>query len=397
MRRQPWKGLGLAAGALMSMPFVAQAEQPESRATCNEPTEPVTIFFGQFTEGCTIAPTVDLDRFQFDGEAGQRIQILLHAESANLDPNLELLDPTNATIDSSSCNLDECTTSLFDVVLTMTGTHTILVTDVDGDEPGDYVLQLEQVPPSMPIPGLPYGAVVSGAIEPSTDTDFYAFHGTAGTTVQVEATGLTNDLDTWVRLLSDTGETLATDFCFTGAASTCTASLSFDILTDGTYYVAVADGGGEDTGDFELEITCTAGTCEDIAAGLTADIHSVSVLLGGTQNLSLDAGPDNAGNPYLMLGSIGDFVPGLEVNGATLPLSLDNWFVIVLVNPNAAPFSGFTGNLDGDGKASASLTFPANINPALAGTRFLHAFIVDDGVGLVEPIFVSNPVAVELN
>lgn len=111
---------------------------------------------------------------------------------------------------------------------------------------------------------------------------------------------------------------------------------------------------------------------------LWSDASSVSVSGGGAIDFDLVAGSANAGDFYVLLGSFSGTAPGLILDGNVLPLAVDAYFAYTLANPNAPPFAGSLGVLDGSGNASASFTLPAGSNGALVGIEAHHACVVLD-------------------
>ena len=130
---------------------------------------------------------------------------------------------------------------------------------------------------------------------------------------------------------------------------------------------------------------------------LTATPPLVSLASGGTQSFALDAGTDWGGDLYLLLGSASGTSPGFPVDSVVVPLNpSDLWFVYTLLHANQAPLSQSLGLLDGEGKASASLTLPAGSPAELAGLTLHHAFVVLDLSALNHASFASNPVSLML-
>lgn len=122
---------------------------------------------------------------------------------------------------------------------------------------------------------------------------------------------------------------------------------------------------------------------------LETDTETISVAAGGTQNLDLDAGADRAGDLYLVLGSASGTAPGFAVGGVVLPLVADGYTDFTLASANAGVFSGTFGNLDGCGRATASIVLPGGSDAALAGLALNHAFLTID-TGTFAPDFASN-------
>jgi hypothetical protein len=104
--------------------------------------------------------------------------------------------------------------------------------------------------------------------------------------------------------------------------------------------------------------------------------QSVSLETGGKQRFALDAGPEQAGALYLLLGSATGTSPGIASEGFVLPLNLDNYLLWTLLHPSTPPLVDTLGFLDPDGVASAEWSLPAGADPGLAGVLLHHAFLV---------------------
>ncbi|MBL8900322.1 MAG: hypothetical protein JNM84_22005, partial [Planctomycetes bacterium] len=102
---------------------------------------------------------------------------------------------------------------------------------------------------------------------------------------------------------------------------------------------------------------------------LCSDSQGFTLVLGGTQNLLLDAGAAQAGRTYFVLGSVSGTTPGLPFGAFTLPLAFDPYFEFTLVVPNAPTLFPSLGTLDGNGRANVAFAVPP-------GAVFLPATIV---------------------
>lgn len=133
---------------------------------------------------------------------------------------------------------------------------------------------------------------------------------------------------------------------------------------------------------------------------LTADLFEVSLSKGGTQELTLDAGPTPSFNFYFVLGSTSGTAPGVSIDGLTLPLNYpDSYLDFTLASPNSAQLVNTFGVLSPTGQGTASIKVPPATDPSLAGLWVNHAFLVMDlqaasGTALVT--FVSNPAPLNL-
>ncbi len=107
-----------------------------------------------------------------------------------------------------------------------------------------------------------------------------------------------------------------------------------------------------------------------------SDTHCVSLGALGAQRLSLNAGIANAGNAYLVLGSLSGIKPGLRVGNLTLPLQPDPYFFFSASAANSAVLPGSLGILDAKGQGSCRFQAVPGLPKVLAGLRADHAFLV---------------------
>ncbi|MEM7311418.1 MAG: aryl-sulfate sulfotransferase [Planctomycetota bacterium] len=128
---------------------------------------------------------------------------------------------------------------------------------------------------------------------------------------------------------------------------------------------------------------------------LWATGNSLSVSAGGTIDFDLVSGSVNAGNLYLVLGSLAGTSPGIDYQGFNLPLNLDSYFLFTAANANGAVLPGTFGTLDGLGNGAAQLVLGAGVAAATAGMTAHHAYAVLDPVTLAVQ-HTSNAAATEL-
>lgn len=120
---------------------------------------------------------------------------------------------------------------------------------------------------------------------------------------------------------------------------------------------------------------------------------SLSITNGGVQTLDLRAGSDYAGLTYFLLGSLSGTAPGFPIDGLTLPLNFDNYFLHTVSYANQPPLANSFGALDGNGEAQATFTLPVGIIP-LFGQTANHAYVVIDLAPFPVVTFASNAVPV---
>jgi hypothetical protein len=115
----------------------------------------------------------------------------------------------------------------------------------------------------------------------------------------------------------------------------------------------------------------------------------------GTWLFRLSAGAVNAGQPYLILGTLSGPTPGFTLGQTEWPLAFDPYTRLDLFG--SSPIVGGAGVLDADGEALATLTVPAAARETLAGVTLHHAAAVYDGAAphpiLSAPLVLSGAVA----
>ena len=125
------------------------------------------------------------------------------------------------------------------------------------------------------------------------------------------------------------------------------------------------------------------------------DLDEISLSAGGFSTLSLTAGKSEGGNLYIVLGSFTGTSPGLSLEGHTLPLNFDAYFLKTLNEIGVAPLFQSFGFLDGAGEADALFWVHFGADPILAGVTMQHAYAVLDSSTL-EVRMTSTPFAIDL-
>jgi hypothetical protein len=111
---------------------------------------------------------------------------------------------------------------------------------------------------------------------------------------------------------------------------------------------------------------------------LIGDRDQLSLTLGGTQELSIDAGRALAGGAFVVLGSltgIQSSVP-MPFSKTGLPLTLDPYTDLLLAFSGAGLVSPMFGVLDGEGRATVGFTVPSASPLELLGVSAWHAAIL---------------------
>ena len=93
-----------------------------------------------FSESSVISPATDHDIFVFFGQAGSLIRFQVDGLSNDFDPSIEIIGPSGP-VDAASCSASQfvtCSVASFDVTLSETGDHWVVVRDAGSDNPGAY-------------------------------------------------------------------------------------------------------------------------------------------------------------------------------------------------------------------------------------------------------------------
>lgn len=124
-----------------------------------------------------------------------------------------------------------------------------------------------------------------------------------------------------------------------------------------------------------------------VDGALAGTTRVISQVAGGYSELELDAGDDNAGNLYLVVGSVSGSYPGFE----GVPINPDAYTSLTLSTLGSSGLlTGSFGVLNDRGRARAAFAVPPGTT-GLAGIEFTHAGLVFDSLtGATE--LISNAV-----
>lgn len=113
---------------------------------------------------------------------------------------------------------------------------------------------------------------------------------------------------------------------------------------------------------------------------LFTDVTSLDACTGGQVTIGIRAGVSFQGRPYVLAPSLAGAWPGLAVPGfGTIPLNPDALTTAALLLAGSAPFTNFTGTLDAQGTATATLGpfAPGVLAPLASATVTLAAVTTD--------------------
>ena len=285
------------AAGLLIFGSTASTDLYETTAGCDELAEPLSLDYRDSTTDCVIDPTGDADAFSFDGQIGDVVRVTVVGKSADLDPYVALRQQDNTILIDEGCDEagSACSISAT-ATLTSSGTHTIEVSDSDGDDTGNYVLQLERIPAAEPA-HQPYEISRSGVIDPESDHDFYAFDGNDGTNVRVSAQAADADFDPRLEAWDAAGNSLGERSCDTGTAEApCEITMDLTLTATGAIVLAISDVGNDDSGAYDLLLECIGDGCPDSVTALVSSVLPVSRSPGVNQTATAFATIINFGD-----------------------------------------------------------------------------------------------------
>ena len=228
------------------------------------------VTFGDFATS-TLASPAEVDCYTFSGTVGDTVRLRISRTSGNFDPTLEVLKDG---IPLAGCSDTTTVTSLtLDCDIEASSTHAIFVSDGGADETGDYDLWIQSLSNPLGCVPVTFGDFVSGTLESPAKMDCYSFSGTAGDTMRLQISRTSGNFDPTLEVFKD-GIPLA------GCSGTTTlTSLTFDcdIATSTTHAIFASDGGGDETGSYDLSLTCLTIPC-DTPGEPDIDVSPLTVL-----------------------------------------------------------------------------------------------------------------------
>jgi uncharacterized membrane protein YgcG len=217
-----------------------------------EPTN-MAIDYGDVI-GCAINPVGDTDIYHFNGITNEFITILVTRTDDFVQPCVELTAPDNSTIVECDLSADH----RIDTVLDQTGTFSLLVSDWNSDDAGDYTISLERINPvSSGARQIAYNESLQDDIDPAGDIDLFFFEGSDNDNVSILVTRTDDFVQPCVELTApDNSTTVECDL---------SADHRIDTILDqtGTFSLLVSDWNSDDTGDYTISLQCISGDCLD--------------------------------------------------------------------------------------------------------------------------------------
>ena len=228
---------------------------------------------------------IDMDYFSFNGTAGDQIRFIAKGTSGFVSPRVEIRDPNGQLLHAGPC-FPGCEPSSFNVTaspsLAATGVYTVTITEAGQDNSGNYELHLACLTGScFDSESLIYDESVHDSIAAfGIDLDFFDFQGTAGDEVRIIAKGTSGFVSPRLEIRDPNDQLLHSGDCLPGCEpSTFNIVPSQTLLLNGTYTIAVREGGQDNSGNYELHLGCPRGVC----------FAAIDLTYGQTVNNSIDA------------------------------------------------------------------------------------------------------------
>jgi hypothetical protein len=302
----------------------------------NSPVDSIPIAFGK-TFTSTINLPAEMDTFSFSANAGDEI-LIGATQLSDVWPRVQLFDPQGHWV------REHGTHTHFEITQTLStaGNYTLLFNDsFGGDSTGDYALHLQRLNPPADPANLSYGQTITGTISMPAEMDAYTFSGTAGDTILIGATQIS---DVWpgIQLFDPQGNLLTAFGTHTHFEITHTLSVAgnYTILFDDSFK-------GGFTGDYALHLQ-----------RLNPPANPASLSYGQTitETISMPAEMD----AYTFSGNSGD-----TICIAATQLS-DVWPRVQLFNPHGSLLVAQTGHT----------YFEVTHTLSMVGT---HTILINDG------------------
>jgi hypothetical protein len=234
--------------------------EDEPEVACSETT--LLLKYGDHTSECIISPIADVDTFVFDGVGGDTARVTCSGMDLDFDCRIEVWAPDTTKIADVSCSANAynwCSISV-DVPLPSTGTYSIAISDSGNNNPGNYSLNLEQLPPDD-AQHLLYDVTEACELNPISDSDKFYFYGVAGTTIRLVLSGTALDLDPCLEIWNPEGTKFDWTCCSANAYNWCSTYKDIVLPATGKYSIHIFDSGYNNPGTYEVHLQCLVGGC----------------------------------------------------------------------------------------------------------------------------------------
>ena len=210
-----------------------------------------TLQLGQVATG-NIASAASSNSYTFTGSVGEVIDLTMTTTSGTLAPKIQLYSPS-ATLLSTADNFDcgAAPVEMNTVMLPSAGTYTVIVSDCNSTNTGNYNLYSQSTNSPVGAASLPFDQTVPGAIGSAALSNTYTFSATASDVIDITMTTTSGSLAPKIRLYNPNGELNTSSSNFDCGAAPVEMN-TVTLPSTGTYVVLVGDCGDINTGSYEI-------------------------------------------------------------------------------------------------------------------------------------------------
>ena len=223
----------------------------------------------------------------FPGTAGTSLSVELLPLTPDLQPMAILIGPDGRAVVMLQAAHPATVARAARVVLAATGLYSVLVLPGTGDQAGQYRLTLRHDPVPATIPYLEPGLVASGALDPLTPEQRWAFAGARGQMVSARMLAASGASTPHLWLISAEGQVLAEGALSRAPLGTSSVIAGFPLPESGTYYLVAGQEGGLTTGAgtyrllMELDSSAAVPTIQAVSARRVAYGQAVRAVVQG--------------------------------------------------------------------------------------------------------------------
>lgn len=294
--------LFLLPGLLLGLFFASGVAHAASEAkACAPDGSDTNAVYGDSFAGtnCVLTPAGDQDLIKFVGTKDDRIRVVALDTSGSgfVGVCVEVRDPGGALVGGTAFCGDVALQQ--DLQLTLTGIHTIVISESGNDSAMSYQIFVERLAPQRAEwPQITYGQTLSDTIDPAVDQDAYRFAGKAGTLVRLSVVDLSGSgfVGICVDVRTPTGTAADAELC-----ADVGAQRDITLPVDGTYTIIVREAGDDSATSYNLSLTCINGACPVPLPVCKADPTFASGTL--TLNFTLRTPSPVVWNTWLSLGA----------------------------------------------------------------------------------------------
>jgi Bacterial pre-peptidase C-terminal domain len=299
------------------------------------------LVFGQ-PQSSTIGSAAQSNTYTFSANAGDVVDFTVYATAGTLSPKITLYNPGGAYNSSVNTNQGDCGSpdaELNGVMLSTTGTYTVLIGDCSDFNTGTYEIYTQRTNnPGGPI-SLTFGQPKSGTVSSAAQSITYTFSANAGDVVDFTVHATAGTFSPKIILYNPGGTYNTSTNTDQGDCGNPDAELNGVTLpTTGTYIVLIGDCSDSNIGSYEI-----------YTQRITNPSGAISILWGQTQASNI--GVAAYSSTYTFEGATGEKVnlTVAETSGQLSPK-------IDIYNPDGTLLASANTNQGDCGSSNASLT-----------------------------------------